>query len=189
MNDLSGSHDGAAEPTDPVPAHLLAYIDENNVDAEVLVPGVPMPTVPLAAAAIGVSEAEILKSLVFAAPNGQLVLAIAAGPARIDRRRLAEAVAISKLKLADPSVVQEATGFPAGGVAPIGHRTPLSVVLDEGAATLGIAYGGAGTEHSLLRIAPAEIVRLTGAIVAQITVPFSGDQPVSPSQSSDLDRG
>jgi len=189
VNDHSDSHDGAAGHIDAVPAHLLAYIAENSVDAEVLVPGVPMPTVLLAAAAIGVSEAAILKSLVFAAPDGQLVLAIAAGPARIDRRRLAEAVALPKLKLADPSVVQEATGFPAGGVAPIGHRTPLTVVLDEGAATLGIAYGGAGTEHGLMRIAPAEIVRMTGAMVAQITEPLSGEEPDSPSQSSGFDGG
>src|SRR5215216_2942034 len=139
--------DHAVGQSEHVPAHLLAYIADNGIDAEILVPGVPMPTVPLAAAAIGVSEVAILKSLVFTAPDGQLVLAIAAGPARIDRQRLAEAVALPKLKLADPSVVQEATGFPAGGVAPIGHRTPLTVVLDQGAAALGIAYGGAGTEH------------------------------------------
>ena len=167
------TRDHAVTQSDPVPAHLVAYIDEHGIDAEILVPGVPMPTVPLAAAAIGVSESAILKSLVFAAPDGQLVLAIAAGPARIDRHRLAEVVALPKLKLADPSVVQEATGFPAGGVAPIGHRTPHTVILDEGAASLDVAYGGAGTEHSLLRIAPAEIVRLTGATVARITAPNS----------------
>ena len=173
MNDHSRSRDGCPEQIDPVPEHLLAYIAEQGIDAEVLVPGVPMPTVPLAADAIGVSESAILKSLVFTAPDGQLVLAIAAGTARIDRTRLAVAAALPKLKLADPAVVQEATGFPAGGVAPIGHRIPLRVVLDEGAAALDIAYGGAGTEHSLLRIAPAEIVRLTGATVARITVPIS----------------
>jgi prolyl-tRNA editing enzyme YbaK/EbsC (Cys-tRNA(Pro) deacylase) len=132
-----------------------------------------MPTVPLAAAAIGVSESSILKSLVFSAPDGQLVLAIAAGPARIDRRRLAATAGFPKLTLADPAVVLEATGFPAGGVAPIGHRTPLQVILDAGAAALHVAYGGAGTEHSLLRIAPADIIRLTGATVAQITLPVS----------------
>ena len=105
MNHHSCSFDGATEQSDPVPAHLLAYIAENGIDAEVLIPGVPMPTVPAAAAAIGVNEASILKSLVFAAPDGQLVLAIAAGPARIDRKRLAEVAAHSKLKLADPTSI------------------------------------------------------------------------------------
>ncbi len=108
----------------------------------------------------------------FAAPDGQLVLAIAAGPARIDRGLLADAAGLPKLKLADATVVQESTGFPAGGVAPIGHLTPLRVILDEGAAALDVAYGGAGTEHGLLRIAPVDIIRLTGAIVAQITAPI-----------------
>lgn len=159
--------------SDQVPAHLLEFIAEQRVDTEVLLPGVPMPTVPLAAAAIGVPESEILKSLVFAAPDGILVLAIAAGPARIDRRKLGDAVGQSKLKLADPTVVLEATGFPAGGVAPIGHRTPLRVILDTSAAALDVAYGGAGTEHGLLRITPAEIMRVTGATVADLTTPIA----------------
>ena len=173
MNDQPGTHQATTEPTEPVPAHLLRFIADNQVEAEVLVPGVLMSTVPLAAAAIGVREEKILKSLVFAAPDGQLVLAIAAGPARIDRRKLADAVGLPKLKLADPAVVLESTGYPAGGVAPIGHRTPLAVYLDASAAALDVAYGGAGTEHSLLRITPAEIVRLTGATVAQITAPIT----------------
>lgn len=154
-----------------VPRHLLDYLAEHKVDADVILPGVSMPTVPLAAAAIGVSETAILKSLVFSTPDCQLVLAIAAGPARIERRLLADAAGLAKLSLASPEVVLDATGYPAGGVAPIAHRTPLRVVLDEAAAALDVAYGGAGTEHSLLRIAPSDIIRLTGATVAAITTP------------------
>jgi prolyl-tRNA editing enzyme YbaK/EbsC (Cys-tRNA(Pro) deacylase) len=163
--------DMSHEPSSSVPTHLLDYIAAHEVEVDILLPGVPMPTVPLAAAAIGVSESAILKSLVFTAPDGRLVLAIAAGPSRIDRRLLAAAAGLAKLSLAAPEAVLEATGFPAGGVAPIGHRTALKVILDEDAATLDVAYGGAGIEHGLLRIAPAEIIRLTGATVARITAP------------------
>lgn len=148
---------------------LLAYIAAHQVDAEILTPGVPMPTVPTAAAAIGVPEDRILKSLVFATDDGRLVLGIAASPARIDRSRLARAAGLPRLRLADTGVVLAATGFPAGGVAPIAHATPLPVVIDRVAASLDVAYGGAGTEDALVRIAPADIIRLTGAVVADIT--------------------
>lgn len=152
-----------------IPPRLIAYIAANNLDATVLVPGLPMPTVPLAAAAIGVPQTQILKSLVFTTVDGVLVLAIAAGPSRIDRVRLASAAGLSKLRLADPAVVLTATGYPAGGVAPIAHATPIPVVIDAAAASLVIAYGGAGTEDALLRIAPTDIVRVTSAVVANIT--------------------
>ncbi len=154
---------------DAIPQHLISYIETHHVDAEILMPGVPMPTVPLAAAAIGVAESRILKSLVFATTDGRLVLAIVAGPARVDRARLAAAAGLPSLRLADPAVVLAATGYPAGGVAPIAHLTPIPVIVDTEAAALDIAYGGAGIEEALLRIAPADIVRLTNATIAAIT--------------------
>ena len=80
MNDFSSPKTGA-----PTGEALVAYLRERGVDTELLTPGVPMPTVPLAAAAIGVTEDQIIKSLLFRDSRGDLVLAIASGTARIDR--------------------------------------------------------------------------------------------------------
>lgn len=140
----------------------------HRIEAELVAPGVPMPTVPLAAAAIGVREEQILKSLLFAGQDGRLVLAIACGTARLDRARLARAAGLERPRLATTSTVLAATGYPAGGVPPIGHVTPLPVVMDWRAAALDIAYGGGGAEELLLRIRPAEILRLTGGSVADL---------------------
>ncbi len=153
-----------------IPPRLTAYIKMHDLDADIVSTGLPMPTVSLAAAAIRVPEMQILKSLVFTTKHGDLVLAIAAGPARIDRDRLAAAAGLTTLRLATPDEVLAATGYPAGGVAPIAHATTIPVVIDQVAASLDVAYGGAGTEDSLIRIAPADIVRLTGATVADITL-------------------
>lgn len=143
-------------------------IAAGTIDAELIVPGVPTPTVPAAAAALGVTEAEILKSLLFVAPDGSVVLAIASGPTRVDRERLATATGLERLKLASPDLVLERTGYPAGGVAPVAHRTSFPVVIDRGVLELDVAYAGGGTDAAMLRIRPREILRLTGAIVADI---------------------
>ena len=128
-----------------------------------------MPTVPLAAAAIGVREEQILKSLVFEdRETGKLVLAIACGTGRVDRARLAAEMGLQRPRLADAAAVLAATGYPAGGVPPVGHATPLAVVMDRRAAALEVAYGGGGAEELLLRIRPADILRLTGGTVANI---------------------
>lgn len=154
---------------DPVgETRLQKYLSAAGIDAEILRPGVPMPTVPLAASAIGVDEDQIIKSVLFHDSSGLVVLAIASGIARIDRKRLAEVAQSGKLKLADASTVLAATGYPAGGVCPIGHATTFPVVIDQRVMKLDIVFGGAGSEEALLKISPVEIARLTQATVADI---------------------
>ena len=165
----TGSRPEVGRFDDDAVASLRRFVADRGLDAELLTPNTPMPTVPLAAAAIGVSPEVILKSLLFRDRAGTLVLAIASGTAKVDRDRLAAVAGLDRPRLADAATVLAATGFPAGGVAPIGHRTPFPVVLDRRAAALAVAYGGGGSEHALLRVIPADIVRLTGAVVADIT--------------------
>jgi prolyl-tRNA editing enzyme YbaK/EbsC (Cys-tRNA(Pro) deacylase) len=132
-----------------------------------------MPTVPAAAAAIGVTEDAILKSLLFVDGDGQAVLVVASGTNRVDRNKLAAVSGLKRPRMADPETVLKLTGFPAGGVAPVGHVTRLRVLVDRRTASLAIAYGGAGTEDALVRIAPSTILRLTGGAVADLV-----DEPI-----------
>jgi Cys-tRNA(Pro)/Cys-tRNA(Cys) deacylase len=127
-----------------------------------------MPTVALAARAIGVAEDQIIKSLLFRDRRGCLALAIVAGTGRVDRERLARAAGLEAPRLADAALVLETTGYPAGGVPPVGHRTAIPVVMDRSAAALDLVYGGGGAEEVLLRIRPADVLRLTAGTVAAI---------------------
>jgi len=158
-------------------AQLRAFLAATEIWAEVLTPGVPMPTVPLAAAAIGVREEQIIKSVLFKDRSGSVALAIASGTARIDRHRLSQITGLPSLTLADPDSVLAATGYPAGGVAPVGHASRFPVVIDRRVMELDAVYGGAGSEETLLRIAPTDIARLTGAIVDDITIAVSAATP------------
>lgn len=157
----------AASPT----ATLLAYLELNGCRSTLHAPGVPMPTVPLAASAIGVEPEQILKSLLFVTETGSLVLAIASGTGKVNRVRLAALLGAKKLSLADAATVQRATGYPVGGVAPVGHVERVPVVIDLRVMRLTVAFGGGGAEDVLLEIAPREIQRLTGATVADIADP------------------
>lgn len=155
------------DPAAP-PASLVAFLAANSVDHAFVAPGVPMPTVPLAAAAIGVEERQILKTLLFTDGKDGFVIAVASGPSRLDRKALAAAAGLSRLSMADADTVLSLTGFPAGGVAPVGHATRLPVIVDAAVLDLPVAWGGGGDERLLLRLSPADIVRLTGATVAEI---------------------
>lgn len=147
---------------------LRDFLANRGMAARIHRPGVPMPTVPLAAAAIGVREEQIIKSVLFQDKQGAVVLGIASGAGRIDRAMLAAAAGLSKLKLAPPEVVLASTGYPAGGVAPVGHRTVIPVVIDRRVMALETVFGGGGSEATLLEIDPRAIAECTGATVADI---------------------
>jgi prolyl-tRNA editing enzyme YbaK/EbsC (Cys-tRNA(Pro) deacylase) len=153
------------------PPHLLAFLAEHGVDHEIVAPGVPMPTVPAAAAAIGVGVGQILKTLLFDDREGGFVVAIACGTGRVDRARLAAVNGSGKLRIAGASDVLRVTGYPAGGVAPLALPPYLLVVVDAAVMELSVAWGGAGREELLLRVGPADIVRLNNATVAEIVAP------------------
>ena len=150
------------------PDRLDRYLRQAGVAAEILTPGAATPTVPAAAAALGVRPAQIVKSLLFQGGGGTTVLVVVAGERRVDRRKLTAATGLRQPKLASPERVREVTGYPAGGTPPVGHLHPLRVVLDESVTSQPVVFGGGGSDRTMLRIAPADIVRLTGAAVADV---------------------
>lgn len=150
------------------PAQLIAFLRDHAIATDFLAPGVPMPTVASAAAAIGVPEEQILKTLLFSDDRGHHVVAIANGTGRIDRALLGAASGLVRPRAASPEVVLEVTGYAAGGVSPLGLPDGLPVVVDAGVAELPIAYGGGGRDHLLLRVNPADVIRLNRAVVAPI---------------------
>jgi prolyl-tRNA editing enzyme YbaK/EbsC (Cys-tRNA(Pro) deacylase) len=150
--------------TTHTPADLACFIATNAIAAEIVPVTVETPTVPAAAAALGVSTAQIIKSLLFLARD-QPVLVIASGETMVDRGILAARFGVGKkqIKLADPETVLRLTGYPAGGVPPFGHPGPLLTLLDRAVLVWDAVYGGGGDDRTLLRVAPGELARVTAA--------------------------
>ncbi|HKQ57781.1 MAG TPA: YbaK/EbsC family protein [Candidatus Eisenbacteria bacterium] len=155
--------------TDPAPPLDLAeFIRAQGIDAEIVSPGVPMPTVDDAAAALGVPPDRIFKSILFQAKSGACAMAVACGKGRVNAKRLEAVTGLTRLRLASPEVALAVTGYPAGGTPPIGHRERFPVVVDAAVAAQPWGWAGGGRKELMVRIASADIVRLTGAEVAEI---------------------
>jgi prolyl-tRNA editing enzyme YbaK/EbsC (Cys-tRNA(Pro) deacylase) len=146
------------------PEDLAAFIAREGIAAELAPMDVETPTVPAAAAALGVAPAQIIKSLLFMVRD-EPVLVIACGDAVVDRRVLTARFGVGKkqIKLADAETVLAILGYPVGGVPPVGHTTAVPVLLDRSVQAWDTVYGGGGDDHTLLRIAPEELARATGA--------------------------
>lgn len=146
------------------PTDLTAFIAAHGIAAEIVPMTVETPTVLAAAAALGVAPAQIIKSLLFLVRD-RPVLVIASGETPVDRGVLAARYGVGKkqVRLADAETVLRLTGYPAGGVPPFGHPEPLPTLLDRAVAAWDAVYGGGGDDHTLLRVAPGELARVTAA--------------------------
>jgi Cys-tRNA(Pro)/Cys-tRNA(Cys) deacylase len=161
MTLLRTSNEGSSLLT---PAELAAFIAREGIAAELVPMDVKTPTVAAAAAALGVTPAQIVKSLLFLVREAP-VLVIASGDAVVDRRILTDRFGVGKkqIKLADAEAVRTILGYPVGGVPPVGHATAVPVLLDRAVRSWDAVYGGGGDDHTLLRIAPDELARATRA--------------------------
>ena len=108
-----------------------------------------------------------MKSLVFLAA-GDPVLVLVSGSDRVDESKLAAAVGAHAVRRATANEARAATGFVVGGVAPFGHRVPLPVVVDDALRRHEVVWAAAGLPDAVFPIAPADLVRLSGATEADV---------------------
>ena len=114
-----------------------------------------------AAEAIGCEIAQIAKSLIFKGKNSQQpVLIIASGGNRVNESKIRE-YAGEAIEKADPEFVLHHTGYPIGGVPPIGHETKIKPFLDEDLFQYPIIWAAAGTPNAVFQIAPADLLKIT----------------------------
>lgn len=146
-------------------ARVTLALRQGGVDAVPLeMPG-ETRTAEQAAAAAGCGLNQIVKSILFQGESGRLCLFLTAGGNQVDAAR-ASALAGEPLGRADGRTVREVTGFAIGGVAPLGHLTPLPVWMDPTLLGFAQVWAAAGTPRHIFAIAPAELLALSGAVIA-----------------------
>jgi len=120
-----------------------------------------------AAAAIGVSVGQIVKSLVFGV-DSEIVMALVSGSNQLDEKKLAAAAGGAKCARVDADAVRDATGYPIGGVPPFGHTTQLRVFVDPDLLQYDEVWAAAGTWNDNFGAAPADIVRVARGVVTDL---------------------
>ena len=120
-----------------------------------------------AAAAIGVSVGQIVKSLVFGV-DSEIVMALVSGSNQLDEKKLAAAAGGAKCARVDADAVRDATGYPIGGVPPFGHATQLRVFVDPDLLQYDEVWAAAGTWNDNFGANPNDIVRVAGGVVTDL---------------------
>ena len=125
-------------------------------------------TAESSAAALGVEIERIVKSLVFSAQD-EPVVALIPGNLRADMRAVARFLGVKKVRMADPGMVQEWTGFTVGAVPPVGHLRKIPVLMDAGIPQDGNIYPAAGEINNAFETTFEKLQKLTQAKVCAIS--------------------
>ncbi|MGA8978838.1 MAG: YbaK/EbsC family protein [Pedococcus sp.] len=151
----------------PAVQRVLTALAVHGIDPELVSLPDAVRTAAAAAAAIGVSPAEIANSLIFRAHDEQgataPLLVLTSGAHQVDLVKVAELLeGVDHVDRADADFVRRATGFAIGGVAPVGHPAPIRTVVDVSLSRFRHVWAAAGHSHTVYRTTYEELLRACG---------------------------
>ncbi len=124
-----------------------------------------------ASEALGVPPARVFKTLV-ADVDGGLTIGVVPVASQLDVKALATAAGGKRAKMADVAAAERATGYVAGGIAPVGQRRRLPVVIDSSALNFATVFCSGGRRGLEIELSPGDLVRATNAVVAPIATQY-----------------
>ena len=148
---------------------VKAAIEAAGLETEILEMAEGTRTAEDAARAARCEVDQIMKSIIFKGEeSGHVVLFLTAGGNRVSAEK-ASAVAGQPLGKADADLIRTETGFAIGGVAPLGHLTPIRSYYDPRLLDFDVVWAAAGTPRHVFAAAPAALLAATGAEKADFT--------------------
>ena len=115
----------------------------------------------------GIAPEQVFKTLIIALPQ-ELAVAIVPVPSKLSLKAAAAALGVAKASMAEPAAAERATGYVVGGISPFGQRKRLRTVVDSSALSWDRVLCSAGRRHWDVAVARPDLIRLTGAITADI---------------------
>lgn len=115
-----------------------------------------------AAKAVGCKLGQIVKSLLFEC-DARTVLALIPGDRRADTAKIAQAAGTRNAEVASAERVRQLTGVDPGGVSPVPPPAVDRVLIDRSLLLADSVWIGAGSPKHVACLAPAELMRLSGA--------------------------
>lgn len=136
------------------------FFKQYNMDTQIQEFAVSSATVDLAASALGCEPERIAKTLSFMV-NGQAVLVVTTGDAKIDNKKFKEKFN-TKAKMLSPDEVTNLVGHAIGGVCPFAIKSGVSVFLDMSLKRFETVYPACGSSNSAIELTIKQLEKYSG---------------------------
>ena len=117
----------------------------------------------------GVALNQLTKNLIGSTDEGRFVLLIVPGNRRVDLRKASRILGTKNVSLIPFGEAESISGYPPGGTPSVGHKLPLSVIMDESLLKYETIFCGGGTRDKILELRTLEVVSLNNATVGDLT--------------------
>jgi len=138
---------------------IIGILKENRIAYEVF-EHEPVYTNPTMAAALNVSEAETVKSLVLITKEKAMVVLVLPGDKKVDWKRAAAGIGTKKVGFAKPEEVLDKVGCEVGCVPPFGQLAELPIYMDADITKKEYVYFNPGVHHKSYKIKSWDLKKL-----------------------------
>lgn len=142
---------------------MLAAADQRGLEVEVR-PRPPARSLEEAATLLGITPADIAKTLVLRRSRGEYLFAVLPGDTQLAWPRLRAVVGVNKLTLPDADEALTATGYPRGTITPVGSRTAWPLYVDQRLAGRRVAMGSGDHGYSAFLDADGLVAAYGGTV-------------------------
>ena len=111
-----------------------------------------------------------VKTLVVSNELGKLAVAIVPVDTKLSEKKMAKALGVKKVAMAQADVVMASTGYVLGGVSPLGQKKSLPTVLDTTAESQAVIYVSAGKRGLEVELSPKDLAQLIRGKFADIAI-------------------
>lgn len=120
------------------------------------------------AAALGLDEHQIVKTLVFEDASEAPLIVLMHGDAQVSTQKLARHLGAKDVRPCAPATAERHSGYRVGGTSPFGTRRALPVYVERSVLELSSVWINAGARGVLVELAPSVLVELLGAIPVEV---------------------
>lgn len=158
---------GNTAPAKGSAARVRAFLEAHGLATSIVEFQQSTKTAQMAADAMGCELGQIVKSLVFVAGD-RAVVALVAGDRRGDAGAIAREAGAQSAHFASAEEVRAFTGYAIGGVSPFDLPAGVLVLIDRSLTRYETVYPAAGTPSSMVQMALADLVAITGGRFADV---------------------
>jgi Cys-tRNA(Pro) deacylase len=148
--------------------NLIAFLRQNKVEFEFLEKKSTHHAAEASKAA-NIPLDRIVKTLVFVDQDSKPLIAIVRADCNVNRHKLESCSGSKSVKIASDESAEKTTGYPTGGIPPVGHRKKLPVYLDKQVLNNDYVWCGGGTRTRLVKLKMQDIVSLVAPHICDIS--------------------
>ncbi len=111
---------------------------------------------------------KIIKTLVFVDQDSKPLIAIIKADCKVSRHKLESCSGSNSVHIATNEFAERVTGYPTGGIPPVGHKKKVPVYIDSQVLVNEDIWCGGGARTRLVRLKTEDVVRLASPKVCDI---------------------